>query len=129
MIWPVLSEATFEVRELGTCKASRGEEMEASRRKCLVKELTVVAAALHSFTKVMLLLCLNRSPVQLGELTQQFRAQFGDGKTGRPRDCLLSLRPAAVWLDRMEDSLKEDKTKKTSSGSLEEAELISRPRG
>lgn len=51
--------------------------------------------------------------------------RFGHRKSGRSRDNLFTLSPASL-LDRMEDSLQTDKTRKANSPSLEGARPISR---
>lgn len=38
----MLSEAAFDVRELGTCKGSKGEKEDALKKACFRKQLSVV---------------------------------------------------------------------------------------
>lgn len=130
MAWPVLSEATFDVRELGSCRGSRGKEEKGLKGKRMLYETVHSAASgfllCHVSETCPLLVCLPGSPVQPGELTVLFRDSQGQRwKNRKSRDYLVSLNPAA-WVDRAGRSPQSRQDKKVRSTGLEEPGPISR---
>jgi hypothetical protein len=59
MTWPVLSEATFDIRELETHRGSRGEEEKGLKvkKKCFMKQFTILPVASHSVISMRRVLC------------------------------------------------------------------------